>query len=246
MAVIFGFLSLIAGTFVWSAWSKTSKDRPTISEIRQQVTLPEVKIGKAISFDGVLVDQVYLQTAKEKILLEKYPVAFEPIAGAVTAGEGEIAEKFYQEDSHWYEGYDRQMVQTSFNCGTFAVGDFIGLHPTDVLDGVDRPGFGNPMQIVLDTFFEKIDSFPVDANFDSSLIESNLDLHENDIISFVETRSPKLMFVHSGRILRTGKQNLVLSKVGRRGPILLANLRLLLRIYPCSEIQIHRIRPNST
>ena len=73
----------------------TGANFPPTEKIRQRVKLPEIILGMATSFDGVAVQQSYLQLPESKILLERYPVAFEPIEGAVSPLEGEIAEPFF-------------------------------------------------------------------------------------------------------------------------------------------------------
>lgn len=239
-------LSIFAFAYVVFFAGETELSFPATEKIRQRVELPEITLGMATSFDGVAVQQSYLQSPRERIFLERYPVAFEPIEGAVTPEEGEIAEPFFEPDSHWYQGFDNGLCQTSFNCGTFAVGDFLGLEPTHVLDGVYREGYGNPLQNILDEYFDKVIDVRLEENFDPKSFENRTDLQVNDVVCFLETRSPIPMFAHAGRVIKVDGSQQFLSKMGRRGPVMKTNLKTLLRIYDCNRIQVFRFRINDT
>lgn len=202
----------------------------------------ETALSDGISSDGIPVQRSVLHCLEGDVLLEHFPKKFEPTHGFAIPREGEYATLFSEEDKAWYTGFERGMVLTSFNCGAFAVGPFVGLTVEDVVDGIDRQEYGNPMEVVLKSYFEQIGTYNLRHPDGKASFERNDQLQDNDVVCFVDPTGPSLLHVHAGRIKQQDGRNLVLSKFGRRGPILLADLPFVARHYPSVELRVFRYR----
>lgn len=212
-----------------------------------KIARPNGKIEEpGISAEGILVGRSTLDSISGPILLEHYPKSLEKIP-RFDVRPGESAQLHFERDNPWYEGFANQQVLSTFNCGSFAVGPMIGLHPSDFVDAVSKPPFPNPMQVILKDFFFEVAG--ADCSPSRSVAESldvmirNNEIRKNDVVCFFSGNS-KGEFVHTARIARIGPELLLLSKMGRRGPIMLTNLKFLFRHYPqTSHIKVYRFRP---
>lgn len=162
---------------------------------------------------------------------------------------GSVASVFRQDGNQWSMAWVD--TPTTFNCCTFAVGDYLGLTPRDWIE--PRPHavtyFTNPMQVILDSYFRLVKSYPRSA-LDWSKIAEDDSLREDDVLCFwlgsTQSRNPGREvwpeIVHAGKVRKRAGQNWLLSKI-RSGPIVLATIRATAAQFDdqFDEIRIYRI-----
>lgn len=107
-----------------------------------------------------------------------------------------------------------------FNCCAYAVGNVIGLGPTDWLSGEENlmTDTTNPMQVVLDSYYERVAEF--DPPFSSAAIDAFATsplLGDGDVVCLAGSRGPE--YPHAARVRRRRGRNWVVGKFGE-DPIL--------------------------
>ena len=154
-----------------------------------------------------------------------------------TEDDGEILQV-----ERWTGGPVGRLSQ--FNCCAFAVGDWVGLRPTDWLCGeVNKLTDGsNPMQVMLKSYFRQIAEFP--PPFTSSAIEAfatDSRLQDEDVVCLVGSRGPD--YPHAMRIKRRKGHNWVLGKFGE-DPILWTPLETVGGAYnrQFDQVQVFRFQ----
>lgn len=168
---------------------------------------------------------------------------------ATSEDDGEL---FCDQQGRWCQGTDDEVIQSTFNCCTFAVGDVLGLTTDDWIMPLKYGLADNtlPMQVVLDSYFESVRHFRVeDVAFDWTRIELDAELRQTDVVCFVQTvltNGVSTRFVHAGRIWKHEGRNWLVSKIGD-GPILVTPIETLAREYvgDFDIIQIHRVKVQS-
>lgn len=154
-----------------------------------------------------------------------------------TEDDGELFES-----ARWTGGPPGRLCQ--FNCCAFAVGDWIGLGPTDWLCG-EVSGLtdgSNPMHVMLKSFFRQIAEFP--PPFATSGIEAfatDSRLQDEDVVCLVGSRGPD--FPHAMRVKRRKGRNWVLGKFGE-DPILWTPLETVGGAYEgqFDQVQVFRFQ----
>lgn len=133
-----------------------------------------------------------------------------------TMREGRLAETV---SPLWSPASSFGSVNGTFNCCTYAVGDVLGLSSSDWLapnasgDTEDTV----PMQIVLDSYYSVVRSYP-GPKIDWESIQEDGDLRDDDVLCFVNTSAAKDEYAHVGRIRKRDSANWLVSKLGV-GPI---------------------------
>jgi hypothetical protein len=183
-----------------------------------------------------VVCRTVLELPAGDCLLKHFDKTFEPTHDIRQLLRDDFAQPYF-ENSAWYEGYPAKSRRT-FNCCTFAVAPFIGLTPDDFLDNHPTQGYPNPMQVVLDSYFERIRAYSPSAAL--AEFPHDAELRQDDVVCTVKT-SGILGFRHAARVHVGNDQNLLLSKFGQ-GPILLADLPFTLRCFPGDEVWVYRYR----
>ena len=133
-------------------------------------------------------------------------------------------ELFVDDESRWTT-HDGGVPLDTFNCCTFAVGDWLGLSTADwVAPNRTSDTEGTvPMQVVLDSYFKLVREYD-HSDLDWQLIEQDAGLENDDVFCFVSTRQGVVEFTHVGRISKVGAQNWLISKLGN-GPIVRAPIQ---------------------
>jgi hypothetical protein len=148
-------------------------------------------------------------------------------------GEGFI---FHEAGNPWAE--TGILVTNSFNCHAFALGERVGLTPRDWISSVasDATLNTNPMQILLDAYFEEVMGADYDPMAAMRLAEET-SLKEDDVISFSCPAPGKndLFHLHSGRITRVEDEWWIAGKAGA-GRIIVAPILNTLMYYPRLKI----------
>ena len=143
--------------------------------------------------------------------------------------------------SPWHIDPNRPEEQTTFNCGTFAVGDVIGLTRTDFLDprAVSITNYQNPAHVLLEQFFERVATFPV-GEIDWQELDRLDSLRDDDVVVFA-THGSSDAYVHLGKIAKVNGSNRMVSKMGR-GPIVRGTIQRTALVYEgrFDEVQIYR------
>lgn len=135
-------------------------------------------------------------------------------------------------------------AQSFFNCHAFALGETVGLTPNDQINGapVRTLGFPNPVGELLPVFFTLKLAFE-GHQMNLANIESDSRLSTGDRIFFVAKTKEGVEHVHSGRIVKRGQENWVMSKLGE-DPLVITPLETLSKLYDFSQIQIWIPRSN--
>jgi hypothetical protein len=163
---------------------------------------------------------------------------------STTADDGEL---FRDEQHRWCAETDGEVMQSTFNCCTFAVGDVVGLTADDWIMPLEcgQADGTFPMQVVLDSYFELAHQYRVDGRpFDWARIESDAELQQDDVLCFVQTLltgGTSTRIVHAGRIWKHKGRNWIASKIGA-GPILMTPIETLAREFggQFDVVRIHR------
>ena len=201
----------------------------------------ERALADGLSFDGVPVKQVALQFESGEALVQLYPTNFEPFP-KFEVYSNEYAKLHAEKNNPWYEGFERGQFLTTYNCVAFAVGRDVGLEPGDHVDPIAQQGFESPLAIILRDRYEQVASFDR-GNFDR--IEKEIE--PGNVICFWKTDGRTEHAVHVARAHAELDEMRLLSKMGRRGPVLLTNLKFLVRHYSqTSVIRIYRLRSSDT
>lgn len=203
----------------------------------------ETQIADGMSFDFVRVQQSLLKTKAGMVLVQHYPKKWEAIP-EFEVMPGEIAEVHFEPDSAWHEGMAEGRFLTTFNCGTFVLGDDVGLTPDDMVDFVPRYGYPNPFRTLLDAYYRPVMKVSLDelvGNVDSFFFQ------KGDVFCFVKDNGESQGIIHAARLQDSQSELMFLSKMGRRGPILSTNLNFLLRHYSESnKFEVYRLRTRET
>ncbi|HEV8487292.1 MAG TPA: hypothetical protein VGV87_27335 [Blastocatellia bacterium] len=121
---------------------------------------------------------------------------------------------------------------TTFNCHAFALGDRAGLSPQDWLDGEAGPltdGI-NPMGALVSYYLKPYRKSGKTAH-EITRLAGDRCVCEGDVICFLRMdESNRLTFVHSGKMVKVGSQNWVMSKLGEN-PVCTLPLRDLVDEY---------------
>ena len=123
-----------------------------------------------------------------------------------------------EEGTQWHVDVPAQLAQ--FNCCAYAAGDVVGLGPGDWLCGEVNPltDGTNPMQVLLESFYEKVADFA--PPFNSRAIEAFETSHlirDDDVVCLVGSRGPD--YPHAMRIRDRRDRHWVVGKFGE-DPIL--------------------------
>ena len=121
----------------------------------------------------------------------------------------------------------------------------IGLKPSDYVDAVSKPPFQNPMKIILKDFFHEVANIEYDETGATAEQLASV-IRKNDVICFYSAEGQQSEFIHTARISHVGPETLLLSKMGRRGPVMLTNMKFLMRHYPQTKfVKVYRFRPSN-
>jgi len=118
----------------------------------------------------------------------------------------------------WQVAQPAELAQ--FNCCAYAVGDTIGLGVGDWLCGEVNPltDGSNPMQVVLESYFEQVAEFPPPFSTDAiRSFESSRDIRDGDVVCLVGSRGPD--YPHAMRVRGRDGHHWVEGKFGE-DPIL--------------------------
>lgn len=132
-----------------------------------------------------------------------------------------------------------------FNCHTFSFGLYIGLNRGDWLVGRadSRANYTNPLQVVLDSHFEKIKVLRFGPLLPLEF-ENDSDLQNGDVVCFGNSHSES-EYSHSGRIHKINGQNRILSKIGQE-PVVLATMKQMTMMYDgFDEVSVFRFQSHS-
>jgi hypothetical protein len=117
----------------------------------------------------------------------------------------------------------------NFNCHSLAIGSAVGLTPDDWLEGFASEStlYANPTQILLDSFYERIDN----------------EESENDVFVLADSKTGKLF--HSGFLRNIDGIPFAVSKFGE-GPVLATSFTLISLVFGMSfdEVRWYRLREN--
>lgn len=205
---------------------------------------PERRIGPATHpWYGIEVPRTVLSCPAGDCILLHVPVRKEYQPDAMIdllAGNPETAEDDGEivgdAGQGWAITSPSQLCQ--FNCCAYAVGDVIGLGPTDWLCGDVNPTTDatNPMQVVLDSYYERVAEFdpPFASSAISAFAASPL-LRDDDVVCLAGSRGPE--YPHAARVRRRQDRNWVVGKFGE-DPILWTPLETVGREF---ESQFDRV-----
>ncbi len=124
-------------------------------------------------------------------------------------------------------GSETEVVQSTFNCCTFAVGDVVGLTTRDWIMGFSCSATDDtcPMQVILNNYFEQIRYYRDGGiGIDWMGIEGDPALQQDDVLCLVqsyELNGVATEIIHAGKIWKHEGRNWLISKLGA-GPILVA------------------------
>jgi hypothetical protein len=121
---------------------------------------------------------------------------------------------------------------TTFNCHAFALGERAGMSPQDWVDGEAGPltdGI-NPMGVLVSYYLKPYMKLGKSAHEITRLVQNRC-VCEGDIICFLRRDDKnRPIFVHSGKIVKAGDDNVVMSKLGEN-PVCTLPLRDLVNEY---------------
>ena len=110
---------------------------------------------------------------------------------------------------------DRPEQLGQFNCCAYAVGDGIGLGRGEWLSGEVNPltDGTNPMQVVLDSYYEKVAEFPPPFSKSGiNVFETSSAIRDNDVVCLVGSRGPD--YPHAMRVRGRKGRHWVVGKFG--------------------------------
>lgn len=217
-------------------------DDPVRTELVTQSLAPET------DETGILIQRSLVVCPAGDCVIRHYPPALSQIDHFADFRQSDFGEIVWQPDNRWYSGQDRGVCVSTFNCGTFAVGDLIPLTPSDWL-GTDptTDGRPTPLAVILDSFFDVIRELTVADAMSESEFKQDRQLRDGDVVTFEvesnETRPIFRRFTHAGRLQSRDGVNRLLSKFGGFGPVALTNLRFPQRMFPGADVvRVYRYR----
>lgn len=204
---------------------------------------PERPLAHGPDPDGEMCRRsALLCPAGECVLMHYHPGTLSPIRDPACAlRPGEYAQLVHDANSPWFFGAQHGVCLDTFNCCTFAVGDYIGLTVDDWV-GVWATGkHANPMQVILDSYFECLWSAPAAEAL--ARFESDATLREGDVVCIFDSSSGQV--THAGRVDQRDGKNRLLSKFGT-GPILNTDLRFPRRFFSGDLVKVFRLQRGTT
>jgi hypothetical protein len=199
---------------------------------------PESALPPQVYPGGVQVGRSVLHLPAGECLLKHFGQAFVPLHDISHMRESDFAQFYFEENSEWYAGYPSQS-SAAFNCCAFAVAPYVGLNSQDFLDGHAEDGFTNPMQVVLDSYFEHVRTYTLREALAEIAEDSRL--QPGDVVCTMTTANGMLEVTHAARVLVHEGKNRLISKFGQ-GPVLLTDMSFALRTFPGDEVRVYRFR----
>ncbi len=200
-----------------------------------------------VDTSGHVVTRSILRCPRGECLIEHYSDPETTISDFRSLQNGDFVEFMFDRDSPWFAGQDQGRCSSNFNCCAFAVGDLVGLTPSDWL-GTEptSDSYASPMAVILDSYFSLVAEFTADVSVGEEGYESASGLCDLDVVCFERPASDgnlqHRIFNHAGQVRKSNGVNRLLCKFGQ-GPILLTDLRFPGRIFPgATMIRVYRFR----
>jgi hypothetical protein len=198
--------------------------------------LKRVPIAPLMKPGAAYISRSLLECPAGPCVLEHRPEEWTPLEELDKYQQDDFAELIFKPGNPWHVGQDSGICAATFNCATFAVGDFIGLTPNDWLNPApSSDGYPTPIAVILDSFFTPVHELSlIDAVHDRQF-ETDERLREGDVVSFerIDDRDDptRRNFTHLGLVQKQDGVNRLLSKFGQ-GPVLLSDLNFAHRMFP--------------
>ena len=142
-----------------------------------------IGMGKPVSQAREIRGEACLRAAVDVVALSA-PVSRD----GTDADDGEVVA---ESGTRWHVDEPAQLAQ--FNCCAYAAGDAVGLGPADWLCGEVNPltDGTNPMQVVLESFYEKVADFAPPFNSGAiEAFEASRLIRNDDVVCLVGSRGP--------------------------------------------------------
>lgn len=205
------------------------------------------ELAPRIGADGRRIGRDLWKFPAGDCIVEHYPNDRTPIADFAKLRQQDFGEVMFHPQDCWYAGQDEGYCAATFNCGTFAVHDFVNLSPQDWVSTTPTfDGHATPIAVIIDSFCQRVRTFSLTDAIENGAFEADETLRDGDVVAFEKTpTSPdktRREFTHLGLVKKVDGVNRLLSKFGQ-GPIAQSNLNFPHRLYPGAEVvNVYRVR----
>lgn len=216
-------------------------DQPAVSaQLEVSRRPPETMIQSRVDSHGNVVVRSILKCPAGDCLIEHYLRAPTDISRFSEYRQDDSGEVVFVTGNRWYAGQDAGSCAATFNCGTFAVGDYLGLTPADWLHPESsQDGFPTPVAVILDSFFDPVCEMSVTEALNPLLFEADSRLRDGDVLCFEKIPRDgdpsRRIMTHVARIQKKDGVNRLLSKFGE-GPVVLSDIKFAHRMFPGGEV----------
>lgn len=250
--------TVVAGLQYWSMRSVPTSADPPESTPKQPggalsgkiSTVDRVAISPLSIARGSAIARSLVKCPAGECVIRHVPLPPVDISAFAAFRQNDFGRIVFEPDNPWYAGQNTGKCAATFNCGTFAVSDFVEFTPNDWLETAPTfDGFPTPIAVVIDSYFEPVCEFAMSAALQNETYETDKRLRDGDIVGFElrprEADRTRRMFKHVGRVKRSEGVNRLLSKFGQ-GPIVLSDLRFADRMFPGADlVTVYRFRNDS-
>jgi len=133
----------------------------------------------------------------------------------------------------------------SFNCHSFALGDYVGITPSDWIEGVAAKATedANAMETFLASYFTVVKTIDPSKQKPED-VESDTDVREGDVLVLTARPEKSLQHVHSGRLVKRGQKWQLMAKLGEDFPVVVGPIAAVAAPYngQFNEVKIYRIK----
>jgi hypothetical protein len=226
---------------------RIKRQSPPNSQANRPESPQKTRLAPRIGADGRRIGRDLWKFPAGECIVEHYPNDRTPTAGFAELRQEDFGEVAFHPKDCWYVGQDEGYCAATFNCGTFAVHDFVDLSPEDWVSMTPTfDGHATPIAVIIDSYCQRVRTFSLTEAIVNGAFEADGTLRDGDVVAFERTlTSPdktRRVFTHLGLVKKVDGVNRLLSKFGR-GPVALSNLNFPHRMYPGAEVvNVYRVR----